>query len=115
MDEKTLFKVSLIITLIGILILLAVSESIEVNESKISLISKKDIDKAVRLKGKITYIKETPGLFIFNLEDSSGKIKVIAFKQESFQLEKNSIVEIEGVVKEYNNELEVQADRIKVF
>ena len=54
MKEKTLLKLSLICSLIGILILLIISSNLEVDEKIISELDETDIGLNVRLEGVVT-------------------------------------------------------------
>jgi len=112
MKEETLFKISLICSLLGVLIILYISENTEIPSSNISNITDKDIETKVTIIGLVNSVKETPGLIILNVGDKTGNITVIAFKEENITIEKGRIIEIEGKVVEYNKQLEIQADSI---
>ena len=98
MQEKTLLKIALITSLVGILILLIILDKIDVSSSNINAINKTLIDKQVKIKGEITRITETPGLYIINVKDNTGNIDVIIFKEE--KLEVSSFKEMEDKCKE---------------
>lgn len=114
MNEKDLFKISLLCSLVGILILLIISERIEAPSIKISEINKELIEKQVKISGNITSITQKPGILIFNVKDETGQIKVITFGEE-VKLERNLAVEIEGIIKEYQGALEIEAKQIKLL
>jgi len=112
MEEKNLLKLSLIVSLTGLLILIVVIENIEIKEYQIKELTKKDLNKDVKLSGIITRVTETPGLIIFNLKDDTGEITGIIFKEESINLTKNQKVEVQGKIIEYKDELEIQVDQL---
>lgn len=112
MQEKTLFRISLICALIGLMIILWVSETITIPEYKISEINKDILDKTIKVNAKITMIKETQSLDILTIEDETGKIKMIIFKEDPLNLSKGDQVSIQGIVREYKNELEIEASKI---
>lgn len=87
-------------------------ESIEIKQYKIKDINKKLIDKDIQVQGTITRITETPGLIIFDLNDKTGTITIILFKEEPINLTKNMEINIAGTVAEYKNKLEIIADEI---
>lgn len=60
-------------------------------------------------------LKETPGLYIINLKDSTGEIPIIVFKEDDLNLTKNQLIEVQGIIVEYKDNPEVQAKTIKVF
>tara|TARA_B100001971_G_C17764731_1_gene321931 strand:+ start:186 stop:527 length:342 start_codon:yes stop_codon:yes gene_type:complete len=112
MKESTLLKISLSCSLIGVFIVLLMSENLELKTTKINSITKKNIDQMVKINGVITSVKDLPGILLLNIDDGSV-IKVIVFKEEELNLATGEIVEIEGIVKEYKNELEIEASLIK--
>lgn len=114
MDENTLLKFSLLFSILGILTILFISETVSIDLSKISDITQENIDEKVRLQGTITAVGESPGLLILTLEDETGKITVMIFKDNDTIIEKNLHVEIIGIVSEYKNNVEIIADEIKV-
>ena len=115
MQAKTLLKLSLIISVIGIFTLLLIIEKIEIKNSDISNISNYSLDQKVKVKGFISSVKNLPGILILTLRDNSGEITVIVFKEEEIELKKDMLIEVEGTLKEYKGKLEIEADKIKVF
>jgi len=114
MKESSLFKIALTISLIGILILLIIVENTEVKKVEIKDIDSKKEEEIVRIIGIINNVKETPGLYLLGVEDNSGKISVIVFKEEKLNISRGNRVEIEGTVKEYQNKKELIAKRISI-
>src|SRR3989344_7817544 len=102
MNDNSLLKLSLICSLIGIFILIIISERIDISQSNIANITKNDVDKSVKIKGYITRLTETPGLYIMNIKDSTAEITTIVFKEDKINITRGSLVEVEWKVKEYN-------------
>jgi len=115
MQESTLFKISLSLSLIGILILLLKKKKKDLSSSNISEIINSSIEKEVKIKGIVTKITNTPGLLILNIKDNTAEIKAIAFKEKEIEINKNDIIELQGIVKKYKNELEIEASLIKIL
>lgn len=115
MQEKTLLKISLITSLVGILILLVILDKIDISDSNINQVNKTFLDKQVKIKGEITRITETPGLYIMNIKDNTGSIDVIIFKEEKLELEKGNIIEVQGQVTEYQGKLELIAKKVVIL
>ena len=115
MHEKTLFKLSLICSLVGIFIILVINESYNLSYSNISLIDNSSIGKTVKVQGFITSVSNSPGILIMNIQDKTSNITVIAFKEEEINLQKNDLIEVSGIVKEYKDKLEIEAKEIKVY
>jgi len=107
---KNLLKISILISVIGILILLLLSNIIEPKQYKISEInSLKEFEK-VKIKGKIISQKNYQNLKIITLSDTTGKIDVLLNKDINFT--KNTTIIVYGTIKEYKNYFEIQADKI---
>jgi len=115
MEEKNLLRIAIIISLIGVLILIIITEKIDISESNIAQITEKNIDQTVKIKGQITRITKTETIMILNIKDSTGEIKVTAFNPEESNLKTNQIVGINGKVTEYMNQIQIEADKIKIF
>ena len=113
MGEKTLLKISIISSIIGIFILIIISESLVIKESSIKDVTKDKLDGRVKIIGEVTSVKETPGLNILNVKDNSGSIAVVVFKDEEIPFRTGLILEIQGLVVEYNGKMEIQAEEIK--
>ena len=112
MEEKTLFKIALICSLLGLLLLFTISDSIEIKRYYIKDITKDLENKEVKVQGIITRISETPGLYLLDIQDSTGKITAILFKEENVNLTLNSNIITHGKVKIYKNKPELEVSQI---
>lgn len=115
MEESTIFKIALLFSLIGIFIILIVAETLEVKLYKISSITNENLDEKVKVIGKVTSIRETPGLIIIDLKDETGIIKVIVFKEDEININKDDNLEVIGKVIKYRNYLEIETESIKII
>jgi DNA/RNA endonuclease YhcR with UshA esterase domain len=112
MDERKLLTTALICSLIGIFIILSISENISPKKYNIINITKETLNKQVILTGTISKIKTTDELTILTLKDNTGEITVVIF-DKNLNLEPNKKITVEGKVIEYKGTLEIQASRIK--
>jgi len=115
LKESDLFKIALICSLVGIFLILFIVQKYEVPNFDISEIDKSMINDMVSVKGKINMLTETPGLYIINLEDSTGEITVVVFKEDELDLVVGEILDVEGEVTEYKNDVEIIAKQIKIL
>ena len=113
MDEKNLLKVALICGLIGIFIILILSNNLEPSSTKISDISSSFVDQTVKIQGELSSIKITSSVVMLDIKDDTGVIKVVSFDQDILDLNKGETVEIIGDVTEYKGVLEIEAKSIK--
>jgi RecJ-like exonuclease len=112
MNERRLKEISLFISLIGVIILMFVSENMEVNKILIQDVDESFLDKEVRVVGDVSNTLDKESFTLFDLTDETGKIKVIAYEDIYPEGRK---VEILGKVTEYNGALEIEAKIISVI
>jgi len=112
--EKILLKIALIAAVVGIVILYLISGQISIDEETIEKINKDNIGEDVKLLGKVENVVETDSVFFIDLVQPSS-ISVLVFKNnKNLSLLDGREVEIIGSIDEYNGEIEVIADRIRV-
>ena len=113
MENTVLLKISIIISLVGILSMLFLAETLEVPLTKIKELEKKKIDEKIRVQGVIIQVKETPKAILFTLKDETGTITAIIFKEGSLILKKGQKVEVEGTLLEYQGKKEISVSWVK--
>lgn len=114
MHNKILLKISLAISIIGILILLILANNTEPVNLKINQITNNYLDKKIQTQGKITSIRtyKDSNFQITTINDSTGKIDITS---EITSLTKNQTISVIGTIKEYKNNLQIQADKINLL
>lgn len=107
-------KISLALSLIGILLLIFISSHIEPREVSIASITEEYLDKEVRITGQIDKIKnfKDNGFHILEVSDSTGYIEVTA-SSSNLTVNKNLTYAIIGKVSEYNGTIQISADKIQ--
>ncbi len=113
MKKNHLTSLSLVISIIGTLILLILSEYTHPPFLQINEITEEHLESKITLQAKILTIRNSNGLSFLTLSDSTGTIKALTF--DELDLEKNSIIEIEGVVEKYQGEFEILIDKINLL
>lgn len=111
MEDKTLLKVSLICSILGILILIFISHKIEIPITDIREINKDQLDQKIKVRGEISSITSLDDITILTIDDSTGEIKTVLF--DKIDLKQNTVVEISGTIEEYKGEIEIIIDDIK--
>lgn len=105
-------NIILIISLLGILSLLIINNLIEIPISTISEINEKNLNKNIRVIGNSSNVKNYENNFTtFSITDDTGKINVIC---SCPNVENNLTLEITGRITKYKEELQIQADKIKI-
>lgn len=115
MDEKSLYNLSLFCFLIGLFLILIVSEKMEIPEDNINNLNFSSEEQKVKIKGSVYNIKNTDNLIIFHLKDQTGNITIIAFNSGNLSINQNDIVEVEGKLILYKGKSEIEASKIKIF
>jgi len=110
MQQKTLLKQALIISLIGILLLLFLSNILTPKLIKISEINKKILNKNIKIFATIKSIQDKETFKILFVSDSSGEIQVLCNCKNN--IKENQEVIILGKVTEYKETFQVQANKI---
>jgi RecJ-like exonuclease len=115
MEEKTLLKIALVTSLVGLLILFLISDSLEIKETNIEKITFENKDEYVKVRGTVNNIIDTEKVTIITIVQPH-EIKIIIFKDENNTMPIDSGNEIEaiGKVEEYDGALEIIADLVRV-
>ncbi len=104
-------KISLAIATIGIFTILLTINFIELKPTPIEKIDKSYLDKKIKVIATTDKITVTNSNFtIINLQNTT--LTIIC---NCPQTPKNKTLEITGRVTTYNNKLQIQADKIKLF
>ena len=111
MKTRSLLKLSLITTLIGIFILIILSNNLEPEINDISSINEKMIDEWVKIKGNVTNQAEFDTLTILTIYDGTAGIRAIIYKKIE-NIEGHEVI-ILGKIIEYKNELEIEISKIQ--
>jgi exonuclease VII large subunit len=113
MEKKTILNISLTASLLGILLLLLISENLTAKQITVSSITRNYIDKDVVLVGNISSINKHGDLTLLKIKDNTGKMDVVIFKSGDLNLKYGDDVEVYGKVAVYNDKLEIIAKSIK--
>lgn len=108
-------KLCIITTLLGIILLIIVSDKIEAPTSTISSITKQDLNQEVKLRGTIKASINKETIAFLDLEDSTGVISIVLFKPQNTKITKGSFAEVTGKVSLYEEKLQVYAETVKIL
>lgn len=107
-----LLNVSLIISLIGIFLLLLLSNILEPKLINIKEINTQLIERKVKIQGEIFNIKtyKESDFQVISIKDKTGKIEITIDKIMNFK--NNQTIIVLGRVVEYKEFLQIQANKI---
>ncbi len=113
MKESTLLKIALISAILGTAALYFIAGQIEVNEKSIDKITSDYIQSDVKIIGHVMKISETDKVAYVDVAQPKS-ISVVVFKDGKLQLKENDYIEVTGMVEEYEGNLQLIANEIKV-
>jgi len=108
-----LFKISLAFSILGILLLLFLSNILEPKQINIGEIDNSRLNKKVKVSGEIFKIQDKQDFKILSIKDSTGKIDVLYNCGDNLKQSLN--ITIVGKVQEYREYLQISADKIMSF
>ncbi len=115
MKEKTLFKIAIVCSLVGISVLLFVSDKIIIERINIGDIDDSSAGEDVRVIGTVERVSDTEKVVF--LEVGQQKIEtasIVLFKEKEINLKKGDVIELIGEVEEYNGKNSIIANAVKV-
>ncbi len=112
MNQKTLLKISLTLSLLGIFLLLLLSNILEPKLTKISEINSEKLNQKTKIRGTIIKIDYKRTFQILSVKDSTGKIEVLVNSNNIFQFQKNQKITVIGKIQDYKEKLQISADKI---
>lgn len=125
LTERGLLKVSLVGTIVGLVALYFVVGTLVVESRNIGDVASSSIGSSVSVNGTISGMRTSDGNMFFTLDDGTGKIKVVLWKNvldrlvlKGFDLEKikdGEKVMVEGSVEGYKGEMEIIGKEIKII
>ena len=111
MEEKTVVKISLVITILGLGFLFVYAEQFDL--SGFEDIESTPSDEYIQMKGKVTSMKRTDNAVFLEIEgEKIIKTDIILFSGEDLFLKEGDYVEVEGMVEDYNTQKEVIASKV---
>lgn len=110
----SLEKIAIVIALIGIFIVLIIGETAEIPQIRINQITEELLNKEIKVLANVTKIKNTPNILITDIQDNTGNITMIAYKEEKIYLQKQDQIEVIGKIIDYKGRLEIQALQIRI-
>ena len=112
MNEKTLLKISIIGSLLGLIILFMLAENISISDKDIDKLTMDDIEQSVKVTGMVTKVTNREKVMFLEISEKA-KVNALLFKKGNVSIEMGDLVEIRGKVDEYNNKPQIIIIQIK--
>ena len=109
-----LLKISLAISIIGILFLLFLTNTLNSQLTDIKDINIKHLNKKIQVQGTIINIRtySDSNFQVLTLKDKTGKIDITLNTKQDLDYIKNNTLTITGRVTQYKDSLQIQAEKI---
>lgn len=119
MKAKLLLYISLVCSIVGLISLYFISQTIELPRTSINRITADDVGKNVKICGEVTSVSVSKANHVFlKLKDSSSETDVVIFnntseKLNAYEIKKEDIICVVGSVDEYEDKMEIIANGIE--
>ena len=107
-----LLRIAFIISILGIFLLLILSNVLEPKLTKIKDINPLQLNQKIKISGVVENIRKYPNFEIITLKDETGKILITLDK--NLNLTKNQSIVVFGRVYEYKNLIEIKSEKILI-
>jgi short-subunit dehydrogenase len=108
---ERLAKISLVVSLIGILLLTYISSLISPQERDVSSLSEKDLNKKVKIYGEIISIDNYDSFAVINIFTNGSKIQGL-INNANITISSNHNYSFFGRITEYNHTLQINIEKI---
>lgn len=118
MEDHQIFKIALIIAVLGLSGMMLLSDKVIPQEIKIKDLNKGMLDEDVSIVGLVEKVDKSPrsNTYFLQIMDGTGKTTAVIFDSAVLDLEKNNLtpmsftnhrVKITGTVQQYNGNIEL--------
>lgn len=118
MEDSQIFKIVLIIAVLGLSGMMMISDKITPQEIKVNDLNRGMLDEDVSIVGLVEKVDKSPrsNTYFLQIRDGTGKTAVVVFDTAVLDLEKNNLtpvsfanhrVKITGKVQQYNGNMEL--------
>ena len=118
MEDSQIFKIVLIIAVLGLSGMMMISDKITPQEIKVNDLNRGMLDEDVSIVGLVEKVDKSPrsNTYFLQIRDGTGKTTAVVFDTAVLDLEKNNLtpvsfanhrVKITGKVQQYNGNMEL--------
>ena len=113
MKEKTLLRVAISCSIVGILVLFYFSDTVTIGNKEISNIQS-DVGRNIKVNGIVVSVKDLGTFSVVKIEQQKTEtMDVVLFKAKNISLNAGEKIEVSGQLEEYNGKLELIGNEIK--
>lgn len=115
MEDKTLLRIALIVSLLGLIIIYLLFQNLSqpISEEKLDQLPEKSW---LKVRGEIKEIKEGEKVSFLKLSyQNPEEIDIVLFKGKNSALKKGDIIEIEGNIETYKDKKQLVASQVTLI
>ncbi len=105
---ENLLIISLSVSVVGVFLLLFLSNNVEFYEVDLGSIDEKMLNQRVRVHGTVLRVEDKGSFQVVSIVDGTGEIDVVCGSNISGVQE----IQVDGTVSEYGGDLQISADMI---
>ena len=115
MDDKTLLRIALIGSILGIVALFFISSEVGVTQQVISTLDEVPAGQEVEVTGVVLRaVDKDKVMFLEIAEEKIEKTTVVLFKRGNISVSEGDVVTVTGSVEEYEGKNEVIGNKVEV-
>lgn len=115
MHDKTLLKIALLGSVIGVVLLFFISSQLSVGEQVISQLDELPEGKEVEVTGVVLRVSDTEKVMFLEIaEEKIEDVTVVLFKDGKVDVKEGDVVTIVGSLEEYQGKKEIIGNRVEV-
>ncbi len=115
MHDKTLLRIALLGSVIGVVVLFFVSSQLSVGEQVIAQLDEMPEGKEVKVTGVVLRASDADKVMFLEIaEEKIEKVTVVLFKDGKVDVKEGDVVTIVGSLEEYQGKKEIIGNRVEV-
>jgi aspartyl/asparaginyl-tRNA synthetase len=115
MHDKTMLRLALLTSIVGVAMLFAYSEKFVVNEQTISRLDELPEGQEVDVTGVVLRVTDLDTvLFMEIAEEKVERVTVVLFKDRNVTVSEGDFVRVVGSLEEYEGKPEILANRLEL-
>ena len=115
MNEQRIFRIALVVGIIGIFLLTIISRNVEPVEIEVCEVNEGLVGKVIGVSGEFVRLREISGGYSFVLKDGGCEVRCVFFGEFDDVDDVFESAGVTGKVQMYNGVLEIMADKVLEF
>lgn len=115
MNDKTLLRLALLAAIVGVVLLLAISQRFSVTEQTIAQLDQLPEGQEVDVTGLVLRATDKENVLFLELaEEKVEKVTVVVFKDRDIEVKEGDYVRVIGSLEDYEGKKEIVGNRVEV-